>query len=70
MTDEKLMKDEYNILPCPFCGGGVYVYEDYTGHWLVQCDSCGASIFKTNSRRSAILNWNRRIGREKNDDKE
>lgn len=46
----------------------MYVYEDYTGHWLVQCDSCGASILKTNSRKSAILNWNEvghRISRKK-----
>ena len=49
-----------NLLHCPFCGGRAGLYEDYTGHWIVQCDSCGASTLKTNSRKSAILNWNRR----------
>ena len=56
-TEKNISRD---LLHCPFCGGKASLYEDYTGYWLVQCDSCGISTLKTKSRKSAILNWNRR----------
>ena len=49
-----------NLLHCPLCGGEASVYKDYTDYCLVQCDFCGISTLKTKSRKSAILNWNRR----------
>lgn len=49
-----------NLLPCPFCGGEAGLYEDYTGYWLVQCDYCGISTLRKGSRKSVILDWNRR----------
>ena len=56
-TEKNISRD---LLPCPFCGGKASLYEDYTGHWLVQCDSCGISTLKKGSIEAVILDWNRR----------
>lgn len=53
MVDEKLKA-------CPFCGGKAGLYEDFTGMWLVQCDSCGVRTLFVRSPKKAIANWERR----------
>lgn len=58
---------EYNIMPCPFCGGEAQVVIDQLSyHSFVECQECGARGSKlewTNefcATDYAVENWNER----------
>lgn len=62
MTDPK-----ENLLPCPFCGGGVEIDKVDEEHCrnvkiysAVHCAECGQWFFKGMSEEKAIAAWNRR----------
>ena len=61
------MKDNNELLPCPFCGGEAEfiensfyeVYCDF-GHGSVVCKECGATMFETPEQRDVVEAWNTR----------
>lgn len=55
------MRTKQHIKRCPFCGGKAGLYEDYTTHWVIQCNTCGATTLKRGDYKEALLNWNRRV---------
>lgn len=55
------MNKEIELKPCPFCGGEAHVYQDYTGHYTVQCDKCGIGTLSYNNKKTAKRQWNRRV---------
>ena len=34
---------EFNLLPCPFCGGKPHIMDMGFPHWIY-CESCGAKV--------------------------
>jgi len=54
---------EYELRPCPFCGGKACGPTDAWPHMIV-CDGCGARIigvgFAEDGMREAVEKWNRR----------
>ena len=44
MTFPERYKDiEFNLLPCPFCGGKPHIMDMGFPHWIY-CESCGAKV--------------------------
>lgn len=59
------MKDEPELLPCPFCGGMASLVEDsLLGIWTsyqVQCDRCEANPGRwVDDEETAVLLWQMR----------
>ena len=56
-------RENYELKPCPFCGG-TNIYCEDAGHktdvWFVQCDDCGATFPHFDSKAEAIKAWNTR----------
>ena len=50
-----------NPLPCPFCGGAPYPFEDDTGMWVITCENCDAESGLAGTEADAVAVWNRRI---------
>lgn len=56
------------LLPCPFCGGEVAVYEFADMHGLaydyeIGCEACEIEVMSTYGKRSRLLeSWNTRAG--------
>ena len=52
--------NDYELLPCPFCGSkNIVVFQDQYG-WTVKCHGCYVKITSYYTERSAINAWNRR----------
>ena len=44
MTFPERYRDfEFNLLPCPFCGGRPHITDMGYPHWIY-CESCGAQV--------------------------
>lgn len=61
--------DPVQLLPCPFCGGRVFLHHGYNGIAFITCgqrddgsDGCGAAVsFRPNVQGSAAAAaWNKR----------
>lgn len=49
------------IKSCPFCGNKANIYQDMSGAYLVQCDSCGVSTLHCYCTKEDAINvWNKR----------
>ena len=59
-------KDYPRLRECPFCGGEVYVYEDFPDSYHIfytfACDACGMYVEQNECmpKAKAIEAWNRR----------
>ena len=51
----------FELKPCPFCGGEAVVSGCDGGDWIVICNVCDASIGDKGTEREAIEEWNLRI---------
>lgn len=54
---------DYNLKPCPFCGGRKIelVEPDYFfGSWFCECTACREAIAAGKTLEKAIKKWNRR----------
>lgn len=62
------------LKPCPFCGGKVYMAQNYLGQIYVHCPNCGACVWgkvtddwrvdtmgKKKAEKCAAEAWNRRV---------
>ena len=56
-------QSQYNLKPCPFCGGEA-VYRTSMGVYWVKCIKCGVSIDAAGDRKAANERWNRRAEEE------
>ncbi len=60
------MTTEAKLLPCPFCGSGyVKLFRSHgeecnQPNWRAWCEMCGSTGNKSNKKKDAIINWNRR----------
>lgn len=62
-TDVYICRAESEGLdPCPFCGGGAYLYEskNVEGFYYVECQSCYARVDGDYGRKKAREQWERR----------
>ena len=54
------------LRPCPFCGGKAWAYSGTTYHfesgfgWICACKSCDAQGQIGETKKAAVMNWNRR----------
>lgn len=52
----------YELKPCPFCGGKAEFFEDeFFCRYSVVCTECGAGTDTYGVERDAIDAWNRRV---------
>lgn len=51
----------YELKPCPFCGGEAIVSGCDDTLWSVICKKCAASIDYNETKQEAIEAWNRRV---------
>jgi hypothetical protein len=60
MNEEEVIE----ILPCPFCGGGAWIYES-TNYgcpaWYITCNVCPAELCGYFSKKKIIKIWNTRV---------
>lgn len=54
---------EFNLKPCPFCGGKAEVSRPDEEHWHVICMNCPCSVgrFWYWKKKDAIKAWNTRL---------
>lgn len=61
------MKDNQELLNCPFCGGKAYITEecDYIANinvYYIECCNCKATFLDGNTNKDEeIEKWNRRV---------
>ena len=58
------MKDNAELLPCPFCGSDdieAIKTDEYYEEYEVQCQECGGRGAWENTKTMAIKVWNRRV---------
>lgn len=53
------MQSKIGLKPCPFCGGGAYVYPTEFG-WSAQCEDCWSTGADEETAQKAIDAWNHR----------
>lgn len=56
-------QSQYNLKPCPFCGGEA-VYRTTMGVYWVKCIKCGVSIDAAGDKKTANERWNQRAEEE------
>lgn len=52
----------FELKPCPFCGGKAIIDGCDDGQWIVICKECATSIGYNETKQEAIDAWNWRIG--------
>lgn len=53
---------EYELKPCPFCGGEAKVVDQfYVSARYVICEHCGATSSWCLTNEQAVKSWNRRV---------
>ena len=68
--------ENYELKPCPFCGGKAKVYS-MKRHWwtkknlysFIVCESCHAMTYYQNVLENAIQIWERRTPKERGGEK-
>jgi Lar family restriction alleviation protein len=65
--ESRPMSDEYELKPCPFCGGETaFLQHDEDVGWMVTCEFCDATIYTwSGDPNVAIDKWNQRDGKER-----
>jgi len=50
------------LKPCPFCGNEAELRgsDENTGYWYVLCSECGATVYGSKDKATAIARWNKR----------
>jgi Lar family restriction alleviation protein len=59
--------DNEKLIPCPFCGGKVIIFQNYQKQYGVFCSTCGLIAFMgcPNDRQKTAEKWNERVTDER-----